>query len=242
MKYFGGAGSKVTWSSNWHSDRYKNQYGAQVSLGQYNYALEYVPQLWNSSAEHTGQFDAQVAAATEGKAGTTSFANILAFNEPNQCGEDTGGTCMLGDRTQVLVNAYKKHLLPQGKTARLGSPSVTNGPDGLPWLENFMKLCSDCDIQFVQAHWYGGGMADFKRYIETFYKRLGKPIWLTEFGLDQANETPQKNLEFLQEALKWLDETSYVERYAYFMAAPGKVGLVNEDGSLTEIGKLYNSG
>jgi hypothetical protein len=140
-----------------------------------------------------------------------------------------------------------KHLQPLGNTTRLGSPSFTNGKDGIPWLKEFVEKCSSCQIDFVQAHWYGGGMADFKPYIEDFHKAFpDKPVWLTEFGLNEG-ATPEAEFGFLEQALKFLDQTDYVARYAFFMAAPlqekmASKALVFADASLTPLGELYNSG
>lgn len=246
-KNFGGPDSKVTWASNWAYDRYLNDKQQRVSVGQFNDALEFVPQLWNVS---TGKaFEGYMGggkAASEGPAG--DVGHLLAFNEPNQC--DGGGTCMLG-KVDLLVESYKKMLQPYGKTARLGSPSVTNGVDGIPYLQEFMQKCSDCQIDYVQAHWYGGPN-DLEDYLESFHKAFpDKPIWLTEFALTPDMKPSQtEEIDFLKKAMEFLDKTDYIERYAFFMAAPMKVpgsqegdprSLVNPDGSLTELGKLYNS-
>jgi hypothetical protein len=39
--------------------------------------------------------------------------------------------------------------------------------------------------------------------------------------------------------MKFLDEAPFVARYAYFMDGPGV--LVNDDGSFTDLGNIYNS-
>ena len=238
MKNFGGEGSKVTWASNWHSDRYVNQKGQRVSLGQYNEALEYVPQLWNVTfaTEFDHNMNTNMGLA---KRGTNAATNVFAFNEPNQCGG--GGTCMT-NRTDVLVESYKQTLQKYGKSARLGAPSVTNGADGISWLRGFMEKCSDCQIDFVQAHWYGAA-GHFIPYMEQFHGNFtDNPIWLTEFAIENAPEKEQ--MEFLKMAMDFMDKKDYIERYAFFMAKPlgDSRSLVNEDGSLTEIGRLYNSG
>jgi hypothetical protein len=146
--------------------------------------------------------------------------------------------------TDALVQSYLKMLQPHEKTSKLGSPSVTNGPDGIPWLQGFMQKCSACQIDFVQAHWYGHGMEDFKKYIGDFHDAFpDKLIWLTEFGMDNLEASVDEQLAFLQPAMEYLDGLEYVERYAFFMAKPlgQSRSLVNEDGSLTEVGKVYNS-
>ena len=238
LKNFGGEGSKVTWANNWHSDPYTNQDGVRTDLGQYNQALEYVPQLWNVTFET--QFNHNVVAARAGKLDVGSITHMFAFNEPNQCGD--GGTCM-HKHTDVLVDSYMKTLQPYGKSAKLGSPSPTNGPDGISWLKEFMQMCSGCQIDFVQAHWYAGS-DNFVEYLTKFHNAFpDKPLWLTEFAVIGATEKEQ--IEFLKMAMEWMDKTEWIERYAFFMAKPLGPGdsrsLVNEDGSLTELGKVYNT-
>lgn len=86
-------------------------------------------------------------------------------------------------------------------------------------------------------------MPVFKEYIEKFHTAFSdKPIWLTESALNDG-ESIEMEPEFLKKAMEFLDAAEYVERYAFFMASPmgDSMALVNEDGSLTEIGKVYNS-
>jgi hypothetical protein len=46
-------------------------------------------------------------------------------------------------------------------------------------------------------------------------------------------------MQFLKQAIDFLDAKDYIERYAWFMASPnGTEALVNTDGSLTELGKV----
>jgi hypothetical protein len=84
-------------------------------------------------------------------------------------------------------------------------------------------------------------MADFTPYIEKFHNAFKKPIWLTEFGLN-GHPPVEQQMDFLKQAMGFLDAKDYVERYAWFMASPnGTEALVNTDGSLTELGKVYNN-
>lgn len=219
-----------------------NDKGQRVDLEQYNQALEYVPQLWNVTSEAAFRSHMSLSKRSTVAEANVGVTDILSFNEPNQCG--AGGTCMT-HATDALVKSYMKMLQPHGKTSKLGSPSVTNGLDGIPWLQGFMQECSTCQIDFVQAHWYGGGTKDLKEYIEKFHDAFpDKPIWLTEFGLDNEKASVEEQLAFLKPAMEYLDGLDYVERYAFFMAKPlgQSRALVNEDASLTEVGKLYNSG
>ncbi|KAE8440333.1 hypothetical protein EG329_008669 [Mollisiaceae sp. DMI_Dod_QoI] len=65
-----------------------------------------------------------------------------------------------------------------------GGSSVSNGPTGLPWLTQFLKLCTGCHIDFIPIHWYdeATNVAYFKSYIgqvKTIARdtdKVGKPI------------------------------------------------------------------
>jgi len=174
----------------------------------------------------------------------TNFSkNILSFNEPDQDGG--GGTLIPVD---VAVEAHKR-LIQQpfaGKGLRIGSPSVTNGGEdnkGIGYLTKFMKKCTDCQIDFVVAHYYGTDNADtFITYLKKFHDAFQKPVWVTEFGVNPNQGDADA---FLKAVLPFLETTSWIERYAYHMVAPdveNKSYLVKADGSgLSKFGATYAS-
>ena len=58
---------------------------------------------------------------------------------------------------EIAADAWKQWMEPQRKLKakmHLGSPAVTNGQHGLPWLESFMIQCDGCQIDFINIHWY----------------------------------------------------------------------------------------
>lgn len=129
----------------------------------------------------------------------------------------------------------------------LGSPAVTNAPDtpttGLGWLRSFLEKCSDCDVDFIAIHWYdiGANVAYFKQHVNAAREvAQGRPIWITEFGV-QESEGAAKG--FLEEVMPWLDGSADVHRYAYFMATVGEGFLINDNGDgLSDLGKAYQLG
>lgn len=57
----------------------------------------------------------------------------------------------------TAADAWKQWMEPQRELKAkmyLGSPAVTNGQHGLPWLESFLILCDGCHIDFINIHWY----------------------------------------------------------------------------------------
>lgn len=108
--------------------------------------------LHSNRADHTGKWagDVQAAAFVNKDAPT----HLLGFNEPDNCDGNTGGVCM---DVGTAVAAWKQYMEPQKSLKEkmyLGSPAVTNGPNGLTYLSNFMAACTGCSIDFVNIHWY----------------------------------------------------------------------------------------
>ncbi|OCF38843.1 hypothetical protein I317_07385 [Kwoniella heveanensis CBS 569] len=224
-----GQNSKVSWAYNW---------GQQETSSQFNPAIEYVPMLWSDNGDLTSSWSSNAQKAINN--GATA---LLSFNEPDLC--INGSACM---SVTSSVTAYKKYMQPFAGKAMLGSPAVTNGgsPSGLTWLENFIGNCTGCQIDFITIHWYSNkwaGATYFKYQVEQARKIAGgRPIWITEFGLDNSDGTySQAELHaFLQEILPWLDQQSDVHRYAYFMDTVGM--LIDSDGkTLSDTGVIYNN-
>ncbi|SLM36435.1 Uncharacterised protein family, glycosyl hydrolase catalytic domain [Lasallia pustulata] len=90
---FSGPDSPVSWAYNWFSMPYSN---GQPSTG-FNPALEFVPILWSNAPGATSVWAANVKSCIS-KYGT---AAVLAFNEPDQCGN--GGSCI---QVPDAVSAY----------------------------------------------------------------------------------------------------------------------------------------
>jgi hypothetical protein len=140
------------------------------------------------------------------------------------------------------VAAHRQYIQPLAQQGlRIGSPSVTNGNEagkGINWLKSFMNGCSDCQIDFVVAHYYAWDNADdFKNYLLNFHQTFNKPVWVTEFGVTEGNAA-----EFLKQVLPWLDSQDWIERYAYHMVAPvtDQQYLISANGQdLSPTGQVY---
>ncbi|EKD20976.1 uncharacterized protein L3040_004595 [Drepanopeziza brunnea f. sp. 'multigermtubi'] len=208
--------SMFSWSYNWGS----TQYGGTVPAG-----IEYVPMLWGLSSDHTRNW--ADAVSTGLAAGAT---HLLSFNEPDYSGQANLGYA-------AAATGYMTYMQPYASKAKLVSPAVTNGGDpmGLTWLTNFIAACSACTIDAIAVHWYNGGdAAAFKAYMAKAYAAGGnRPIWVTEF---QASGTALEQAAFLKEVMAWMDSTSYIERYSYFMVADGNL---MSGSALSSLGSTY---
>ena len=142
----------------------------------------------------------------------------------------------------AAVAGYKTYMDPLAGTVRLGAPAVTNGEGatmGLSYLKDFLGNCTGCTIDFVPIHWYGDGgdVSGFESYVSQAYSAGGeRPLWVTEVGVTSGDAE-----SFLQGISDWLDGSAMVERWAWFMDAPGN--LINANGSgLSAAGVGYNGG
>lgn len=141
------------------------------------------------------------------------------------------------------VTAYRQHMNPFAGRALLGSPAVTNGGGamGLNWLGWFLGNCTDCRVDFINIHWYSNPYAfTYLQYqVEQAYQvGGGRPIWITEFGMDSGTEAQIQ--AFMKQAVAWLDTVPYVVRYAWFGNFPNY--LLNPSGTgLSAQGVIYNN-
>ncbi|KAF2198133.1 hypothetical protein GQ43DRAFT_379378 [Delitschia confertaspora ATCC 74209] len=230
---FLGGSNKVKWAYNWDSSR-----------GDLDKSIEYVPMLHDTLTVNTAKFRENVK-----KSGAT---HIMSFNEPDQCGKDTGGVCM--QDVAATVKAHMNYVQPIAKdfpNIQIGAPAVTNGewdnntqkPMGLPYLKQFLDGCktAGCRIDFISIHWYDSAdnIIYFKKHVEEAHRMSNKPVWITEFTPSGSVAQIQN---FLKEVLPWLEHPnqSYVQRYAYQWAARGS--LVDGTGKkLTPVGQTYAS-
>ncbi|XWX02060.1 hypothetical protein V2A60_010092 [Cordyceps javanica] len=194
--------SQVNWQYNWDS-----------TTGQKQDFAEYVPMLWGTQSYHTQPwFDNAWHWLNVGGSG-----HLLAFNEPDR---DDQAHLSVGD----AVGAWKQYMEPFAGHAQLGAPAVSAA--GLNWLQDFLRQCNGCHIDFVPVHWYGGATYehDFENYINRF----------------QGIGTIDQQSDFLRKAIPFLDNNSCVYRYSYFGTADNsKVLLDNGGPKLSGLGVQY---
>ena len=98
-------------------------------------------------------------------------------------------------------------------------------------------------------HWYSNKYAGAS-YFESFIQDTravagGRPIWVTEFGLDASGGSQYAYTDadvnaFLEQVMPWMDAQEDVHHYAYFMDAPGVLIDAAGDG-MSDIGVVYNN-
>lgn len=146
---------------------------------------------------------------------------------------------------------------PFAGRAYLGAPAVTNGPNGLTWLKDFLSLCIGCHIDFVPIHWYGSATNTvyFKNYLADAHAVAGRNLWITEVCLppvvlrveeiliglqfNGAGSSAGKTA-FLKNVIPWLDAQVYITRYSWFWCdAKAESPIVDGAGNPTALGKVY---
>lgn len=180
---------------------------------------------------------------------------IFGPNEPDMPSQDFYGE----GGWDSCATYWRNTVLPLKSKCKNGckliAPSVSNSQvpgQGLDYLHKFMNACGDgCQIETLNLHWHWFGalsgeeyFAHFKDHLEKAHSMfLGKKIWVNEYSAQQG--TPKEIAKFVRLSSQYMDGTSWIERYAYFMAAPGDAttgALVSPDGlHLNEVGKQYNS-
>ncbi|WP_115718473.1 glycosyl hydrolase [Gallaecimonas mangrovi] len=232
---------KIAWWYNW-SALPGNYVGSDYS----QYGVEFVPMVWGTSLDENALRN-YLSIHPEVK-------YILGFNEPNSAGE--------ADLTpqQAADNWYKIENIADEFNLKIVAPAVNysaggvdipgTDDDGNPfaYLDAFFADCSDCRVDYIAVHAYMSDPSYVEQYLAQFYSRYGKPIWLTEFNLSKGDntETIEQQMDFLAEMTRWLENQSYIFRYAWFIgrtsggasAAP-YVDILGDAGQWTALGTLY---
>lgn len=195
---------------------------------------EFVPMEW-------GYYGGDSTAWLNGRKAQAGVKNFLAFNEPDHTDQANLSVASALDGFQYLSN--------------LGIPvsSPACADDNGQWFSDFMAGASarNYRIDFIAVHCYVRDPYQFLSYIDNLHNRYWQhPLWITEFapadwsGTNPVSVDEAKN--FMRIVVPALNSRWYVARYAWYTGAdPGgtwtlsSAGLVNKDGSLTDMGLLY---
>lgn len=222
----------ISWLSNWEMWKPK---GLPANI-------TYVPQC------RTANEAIQIGDYLKGYESDSQVRGFLGFNEPDI---DSQANMPV----EKAVELWKAHVLPiKGRYSdlRIGSPAVSNGPQGLPWLREFFGQLGgvkDSGIAYLAIHYYSPNIEDFKHYVTEAHQMFGLPVWVTEFACtrwDAGNPCSENDVcSFMKESTDFLDEADFVEKYAWFgaMADVGEgVGRANglqREGKLSAAGAIY---
>ena len=171
-----------------------------------------------------------------------SIKYILAFNEPNFKDQACLSPKAAAAAWPGIEKVAKKYNL------KIVGPALNFSPDApyndpVKWYEDFFAACPDCQVDYIALHFYMPNLDGLRGALYQFYK-FNKPIWLTEFNysLDGYNDTMDKQIEYAQECIEWLENEPMIFRYAWFLAYHTESYcfiLSNPKEAITDLGKIY---
>lgn len=218
--------------SNLAGAKYIYTWNAECPTNSLNLGLICLPQLWGW--RNVDDFT-RVA-----KDANPPF--FLTFNEPQEPGQSNMD---VGSGITLWKQAIKP-LTDNGQKAC--SPATSSNPNGLTWVEDFVKECPECEFDYVCVHWYDTTFDKFQAYVELWHNTFGKDIFITEFGLQNFNGGAQPTLDevfaFMNQAIPWMNSQPWILGYFPFgfMVPPTGINvnmnLLNGDGSPTSLGQL----
>jgi hypothetical protein len=235
LTYYPPPSPYISWSYDYYSLP-----NASDNLGAYpSSQYRFIPLLYNDASSLTSIWSANV---------NYSIAHygsdaIFGFNEPDACYSGKSA-CM--NLSSVLAG-YTTFMQPFAGRVRIGAPAVTNSgpPSGLTYLGYFLGNATgpngrNLTVDFINLHWYASpyNIDYFIDYVTGAYNVTGAgkyPVWVTEFGMDSPDYDQATVVAFMENATRWMDQQSWIERYAWFGNFPSTGGetdmLLNADGS-----------
>lgn len=226
----------VSWLYNWSI-----QPPTTIRDNYENYNEEFVPMAWSGWYNKT-QLRVFLTAHP-------SVKYILAFNEPNfknQANMTPSAAAAAWPELEAIADEF--HL-------KIVSPAVNYSGDGVTengvvynnpvtYLEDFFKACPTCRVDYIATHFYMPSADALKSSIEQF-RKFNKPIWLTEFCMDNGtgnNGTVDDQIRFMTESFAYLEKEPMIFRYSWFMARTG-TSVINvlspTSGVLNDLGQVF---
>ena len=203
--------------------------------------VEFMPMIW-------GKYNARrpkVLEQLQSRADRGDFRYLMGFNEPDQHKQSD---ISVEEALSLWPNLMKTGL-------PLASPSCVHADR--EWMQRFMAEVEarKLRVDFICVHSYAGPNAQaLIDRLKRIHEMYGRPIWITEFAVGdwtaksaaENKHSPEKVARFMRKVLPMLERLDFVERYAWYSASPeskalGTSALFDENGELTDLGKLYQS-
>lgn len=212
------SGKKITWFYNYRTSRQPNYPDATYDMDpDWATFIPMVHDVFQAQDIARGEFK-----DNKGKIIANPFFEfpngldeLLGFNEPDNSINNVSPDVAL-QTWPILENINPR---------RLGSP-VCQRQTIDAWLPPFMTgtIAYQPRVDFVVLHWYQRSPWAFLAFVDTWYQRYGKPIWITEFSITNwgfANPavpaiTEEETKQFILIALTGLEARTFVERYSWY--------------------------
>jgi hypothetical protein len=175
----------------------------------------------------------------------SGYAHIaLGFNEPNEPSQSNIDT----QNGAKLWRTYIAPLRYQGY--RLGSPATTSAPSGFSWLQDFLRICPDCNWDITALHYYDISPEAFITYVKKFHDGFGRNVMVTEYACQNFNGGAQcsrdQTFRFHSMARDFFESTPWVEAYFPFGVMHDMVNvnpanqLMAGNGQPTDLFRVYS--
>ncbi|KAI0334701.1 glycoside hydrolase [Cubamyces sp. BRFM 1775] len=194
--------------------------------------IEFVPMLWGAS--QTSDWDNNINNTVQQQ----HVTHVLGFNEP----EISGQSNLTPADAATL---WKAHIEPlKGLGVKLGSPALSGAPQGKQWLQDWLTECAGgCTVDFVALHWYNINSTQFVEYLEDYHDTFQRPVWVTEWACENFSDADeqcslQDIVNLMNVTQQFMDETSWVERYAWFGAMVNLQGVNQENALMSAQGRI----
>ena len=228
-------GDAVSWYYDWSSNVPSDVVLAYMD----EYGIDFCPMIWN------GNYNPDNIRTYKQNCPEAQY--ILAFNEPNLTDQANMTPAQAAEYWPDIV-ALADELGMQLISPAMNYGTLDGYSDPWVWMDEFLQQpgVSLEDIDGIAVHCYMNTVSALRNYIEGFNK-YGKPIWLTEFCATTGGSiSAQTQMNFMVEAINYLESDEDVFRYAWFIPRGGPLGNINNELltdrvpiELTDIGEVF---
>lgn len=206
--------------------------------------IEFVPMVWGP-ARTSELMQEKIEEHLRPQVEQGLAKRVLGFNEPDKLKQSNTDPVTACDRWPLL----------ESLNVSLVSPSCAKADS--EWMENFMNdSIAKCHrVDWIGVHWYGSSnFESFAAKMRRIYELHQRPILITEFApadynaltVQENRHSPAEVLNFMKQALPWLEAQDWVAGYAWFSFPIDKpVGtssaLFDANGNFTACGRFYAS-
>jgi len=230
----------VSWIYNWGTQPSQELVACMNQLG-----IGYAPMQWGGFSDVT---DLNQTIWGAGKM-------LLGFNEPNFKSQanvlPADAAKMWPQMTAVAAQRNMPLFTPSASACGPNPETECYGGvwSPIPWFDAFFANCTNCKFDALSTHIYTCNITELTTYLEGL-KKYNLPVWLTEFACPAAGQPEQIEIDFMKQALQYLETQTYIGGYAWFGTrldpTDGWLGpqvdlLAYNTSALTDLGKLYTT-